>query len=139
MFFFMQKGKRGKRELSGTSEWRSLLSGTVVSVGVAVALLGVCAILIGSGIVPEKAGEGSVLIACADGCVVGGCVTVRGRGRGTLLWGLAEGIATAAVLGVSGFLLYNELERGRCAMVSIACLCGGGLAGVLGGGKKHRR
>ena len=135
----MQKGKRGKRELVGAGEWRGFLSGTAVSVGVAVALLGMCAILIGSGILPEKAGEGCVLIACAVGCLVGGCVTICGRSRGGLLWGLMAGAVTAAVLGGSGFLLYSKLESGRCGMVSVACLCGGGLAGVLCGGKKRRR
>ena len=135
----MQKGKRGKREKSGGGEWRGLLIGVAMSVGVAVALLGVCAILIGSGIIPEKAGEGGVLISCAFGCLVGGCAAVRGRNQGTLLWGLMSGAATAAVLGVSGFLLYDELAGSRCAAVSVACLCGGGLAGVLGGDKKRRR
>ena len=125
--------------MSGVGEWRGILVGCVVSVGVAMALLGICAILIGSGAIPEKAGEGGVLVACAVGCLVGGCVVVCGRSRGTLLWGLMAGAATAAVLGVSGFLLYDGLDGGRCAAVSAACLCGGGLAGVLGGGKKRRR
>ena len=135
----MRKGKRGKREMSGAGDWCGLLAGAVVSVGAAMALLGVCAILIGSGVIPEKAGEGGVLMACAVGCMVGGCVAVRGRNRGTLLWGLAAGAIVAAILWVSGFLLYDGLDGGRCAAVSAACLCGGGLAGVLGGGKKRRR
>ena len=125
--------------MSNAGEWRGLLVGALVSACVAVALLGVCAILIGSGVIPEMAGEGGVLVACAAGCLVGGCVAVRGRSRGTLLWGLLVGAATAAALGVSGFLLYDGLAGGRCAAVSAACLCGGGLAGVLGGGKKRRR
>ena len=47
--------------MSNVGEWRGLFVGGVVSVCVAVALLGVCAILLGSGMVPERGGEGGVV------------------------------------------------------------------------------
>lgn len=137
---FMQKGKRknGKREAVEGSGAKCLILGVAVSALAAVLLLGLCAVLIGVGTIPEKAGEGGVLLACAFGSLVGGRVAVGRKGSGTLLWGLGIGTAMAAVLGVSGFLLYNGLESGRCAAVSGACLCGGGLAGALGGKKRRR-
>ena len=71
-------------------------------------------------------------------CAAGGRVMVRDKGTGTLLWGLAAGGMTAVVFGVFGSLLYGALDSGRCAAIGGACLCGGGLAGVLGGRKRKR-
>ena len=136
----MQRGKRksGKRERVEMTGWKSLVMGVIVSVLTAVVLLGVCAVLISGGVIPEVAGEGGVLLACALGCLVGGRVAVGAGSGAPLLWGVASGGVTAVVLGVSGFLLYGDLESARCAAVGGACLCGGGLSGVLGGKKRRR-
>ena len=128
----------GKREKVEMLWWKSLVLGTAVSVGTAIVLLGLCAVLVSGGLLPERVGEGSVLLACAVGCLIGGRVTVRCKSEGTLLWGMVVGGAVAVVLAVSGVLLYGGLENGRCAAVSGACLCGGGLAGVVGGKKRKR-
>ena len=137
----MQRGSKkvGKREKPGEVHWKKLLTGTAFSVVTALLLLGGCSILIGSGVIPESVGDACVLLACAVGTLVGGRVTVSGTGHGTLLLGLATGALTVVLLGTTGFLLYDRFESGRCAAVSGACLCGGGLAGVLGGGGKGRR
>ena len=112
--------------------------GVLASVGTMVVLLGVCAMLINGGVVPEQLGEGCVLVVCAVGCLVGGWLAASKNADGALVWGILNGGFVAIVLGVSGFLLYGEIENGRCMAVGGACLCGGGLAGVLGGKKRRR-
>ena len=64
-------------------------------------------------------------------------MTVCKKEVGTLVWGLVVGGMTAVVLGVSGALLYGALDGGRCVAIGGACLCGGGLAGGLGGRKRR--
>ena len=135
----MRKGKMGKREkTAGVVGWKTPVLVVLCSIGTTMLLLGVCAVLIGAGVIPERAGEGSVLLSCAFGCAAGGRVMVRDKGTGTLLWGLAAGGMTAVVFGVFGSLLYGALDSGLCAAIGGACLCGGGLAGVLGGRKRKR-
>lgn len=102
--------------------------------------LGVCAVLVAAGIIPEQGMDACVLLSCVAGTLVGGRMALKGVRKGTLLWGLCGGALTAVMLGLSGFLLYDGVDWRRCAMVGCACLCGGGLAGALGrGGNKRRR
>ena len=112
--------------------------GVLASIGTMVVLLGVCAMLINGGVVPEGAGEGCVLAACAVGCLVGGRLVTSDNVGGTLVWGILNGGFVIVALVVSGILLYGEMENGRCMAIGGACLCGGGLAGVLGGKKRRR-
>ena len=133
----MRKGKMGKREKVVAAGWKTPVLGVLCSIGSIMLLLGVCALLIGAGVIPERAGEGSVLLSCALGCVMGGRVTVCKKEVGTLVWGLVVGGMTAVVLGVSGVLLYGALDGGRCVAIGGGCLCGGGLAGGLGGRKRR--
>lgn len=141
MFFFMRRGikKCEKREKSGNEHWKRLLMGGLLSVLVAVGLLGICSVLISGGVIPETAGEGCVLISCAFGALAGGRITVKRTKKGALLWGVASGGLMVALLAMAGFLLFDRFEGGRCAAVSGACLCGGGLSGVLGSGGKKKK
>ena len=136
----MRRGtkKCGKREKAGNEHWKKLLLGVVMSVLATIGLLGICSVLISSGVIPETTGDGCVLLSCALGTLMGGRAAVRKVGQGALLWGLAVGLLVSAMFGLSGFLLFDRFESGRCAAVCAACLCGGGLAGVLGGSKKRR-
>ncbi len=113
--------------------------GALVAMALALCVIGVGAIAMVTGVVSEKAGDGCVLIACAAGTLVGSRIAVRRRKKNALF--TAAGVATmvAMVLAVSGVLFYGEVSVGRCFVVGGACLCGGGLAGVIGGGEGSKR
>lgn len=114
------------------------MKGIVIGVLTAALLLGICSILLAGAILPETGMDGSVLVCCAAGALIGGLSAVKGRGRQGVLWGVCTGGAMAAVLGVSGFLLYSNLDVPWCAAVFFTCACAGGVAGALRGGKGRR-
>lgn len=130
---------KGKREVTPSEGWKGLACGVTATVLTTVFLIGLCAVLIAAELLPEAAGDGGVLLSCAAGAFVGGRIAAGRQGSRGLLCGLTAAVLTAVVFGLSGFILYDTLEMGRCAAVGGACLCGGGLAGVLGGGGKKRR
>lgn len=125
---------------AAANPWMALGIGASAGALVAVFLLGVCAVMVTAAVISERWIDVCVLLACAVGTLIGGRIALRGGRKATLLSGLGSGLLAAALLGVSGLLLYGELEMGRCIAVSCACLGGGGVAGLLGrsGGKKHR-
>lgn len=134
------KKGRGKREAAvPVKPWSIVLRGSGWAALAAVFLLGLCAVLISASVVPEGVMNACVLMCCAAGTWLGGRLAVRGGGREKLLWGLCVGGLTAALLGVSGFLLYEELEMQRCVLVGAACLCGGGAAGAMGKNTERKR
>lgn len=140
VFFMRREGKkRGKREAVRKGGWQSLLFGVFISVLVAVFMLAICAILIVTGILPERTGDGCVLIACSLGTLIGGRAAMKGQGKHALLSALGVAALTTAAYGVTGILLYTEVELGRWFAVGGACLCGGGLSGVACGRNGVRR
>lgn len=125
--------------MEATGEWKGLVYGATVGVLGTMLLVGICAVLIVTGVLPGRAGDGGVLLACAVGGMIGGRLAARGQGRGGLLYSVGAAVLSAIIFGVSGFLLYNDFEIERCITITGACLCGGGLAGITGTGRRKRR
>ena len=85
--------------------------------------------------------EGAVLACCVIGALIGGMYAAGRIGRRTLLVGLGVGGVLFLLLLTAGLLAYDtaSVEQGGGGLLC-GCLCGGGLAGLLGGlGKKRRR
>lgn len=106
----------------------------------ALSLLAVCAVLIGTALVPQTWMRGCVLVCAGGGASVGAMAAMRGVDRRGILWGVFTGGLMAALLLVSGLLLYSEVNVSWGTAVAVACVSGGGATGVfLGKHKKKRR
>ena len=135
--------KRDKRpetpEKARITELYELLKGGVLAGAIALLLLAMCALLMSAGILRERWMEGLVLLVCVLGAVVGGGVTVARVGERGLLTGVAVGMSLSLVLLTVGVLVYDADPMAGGLRVILACLCGGGIAGVLFGKPKKKR
>lgn len=137
--------RRDKRQEDPGSQWINamcdLMKGGAIAGVIAILTLLLCAVLVSSGMLRERWMEGAVLACCVAGALAGGLYAVGRIGRRTLFAGLGVGGVLFLLLLTAGLLAYDtaSVEQGG-AGVLCACLCGGGLAGILGGlGKKRRR
>lgn len=107
---------------------------------VALFVLGIAAALISSGIMDNARGDSAVIAACLLGGLTGGIFAVRRRAGAALPTGLGVGGVLFLLLLTAGVLLFDALPVLRSGgVVAGACLCGGGLAGVLAGKPKKKR
>ena len=130
-----QENKRGE---AGERPWLratlAALRGGLLACGAAVLLLLAAACLISTGAVGERWLDGVVPGACVAGSLVGRA------GRPALAVGLGTGITLFLLRLCVGLLAYDAagLERDGAGTLC-ACLCGGGLAGVLALPRKKKR
>lgn len=135
---------RKKREEPQGNAWLGLmldlLRFSVVALAAALGAVGVAAALISFGVFGEVMGERMVIAACLLGSFLGAALAVR-RGRGAPLpTGLGVGAIAFLLLLTAGMMLcgtWPDVNRGWG--IGCACLCGGGLAGVLIGKPKKKR
>ena len=136
-----QENKRGE---TGQRPWLratlAALRGGLLACGAAVLLLLAAACLISAGVAGERWLAGVVPGACVAGSLLGGLYAVSRSGRRSLAVGLGTGITLFLLLLCGGLLLYDAagLERDGAGILC-ACLCGGGLAGVLALPRKKKR
>ncbi len=138
----MKKQERRREELS--APWMNvacelLKGGGLAGIVVILSLL-LCAVLISSGTLSERWMDGAVLAVCVAGAFAGGMYTVRRLRTRTLLLGLGVGAVLFLLLLTAGLLAYDSasLENGGIGVLC-ACLCGGGISGVLFRQPKKKR
>ena len=130
--------KRDRRQEDPGSQWINamceLLKGGVIAGVASILSLLLCAVLVSSGLLKEQWMEEAVLACCVLGALIGGLYGVRKIGRRTLLVGLGVGGILFLLLLTAGLLAYEDasVEQGGVEILC-ACLCGGGIAGILGG------
>ena len=137
--------RREKRHPESENQWVNamceLLKGGVAAGLVSILTLLLCAVMVSAGVLRERWMDGAVLACCVVGALIGGLVSVRSIWARTLLVGLAVGGILFLLLLTAGLLAFDtaSIEHGGVGVLC-ACLCGGGIAGLLGGtGKKKRR
>ena len=135
-----------KREQSQGTAWLSgvlgVLKGGAWGVGICLMILGAAAGLIWLGLLSSGAESRAVVASCLLGGFVAGLTAVKKGGTAPIPQGLGAGVALFLLLLSGGVLLYGALPDIQTGgVVAGACLCSGGLAGVIGGGggKKRRR
>ena len=117
----------------------TLLLGGVLALGVALLLLVLGAVAISNEILGKEMSTQITVIACVIGCLVGGRFSCRVCRTGRLLMGAATG-AVCFLLILSIGLLSGNVEPGTQWFVELAaCLCGGGVAGVLRKRRKKKK
>ena len=136
--------KRDRRQEDPGSLWINtmceLIKGGVFAGITAILSLLLCAVLVSTGLLRERWMEGAGLACCVLGAMIGGIYSVKTIKRRPLLVGLAVGGVLFLLLLTAGFLAYEtaSIEQGGVGILC-ACLCGGGIAGILGGTRKKRR
>ena len=139
--------KRDRRPEEPGGQWIDalcdLLKGGALAGLAAILSLLLCAVLVSAGLLRERWMEGAVLAVCVLGAMTGGLYAARRIGRRTLLVGLGVGAVLFLLLLTAGLLAYDtaSVDQGGAGLLC-ACLCGGGIAGLLGSGgasKKKRR
>ena len=133
----------GKAEERGTDAVQmatGVALGGLLALGLQLVILLLGALAVSNGILKEDASLQLTAAACVLGCFGGGLLACsRWRSR-RLLGGLAAGLVCWLLILAVGLLMSDGLVLGVQALIELAgCLCGGALAGLLGGGKKKKR
>lgn len=134
-------GKGGERS-SGlvTMTVASLLGGAMAAV-ITLLLLLLCSVAISSGIIGQSLELQVIIAACVIGSFCGGRLTRRRWGCRQLIAGLSAGAVFFLILLTISLIGYETVDIGGAGLgVMAGCLCGGAIAGLLGGkGTKKKR
>ena len=136
--------KRENRRTEPGPDWISsmcaLLKGGALAGVACILVLLAGAAAISMGVLRERWMPGAVLAACVLGALLGGLFAARGRGGHGLLSGLGVGLVLFLLLLTAGLLAFEDvsLEQGGAAILC-ACLCGGGLAGLVSRRKPKKK
>ncbi len=133
----------GKAEAQGTNAVQmatGVALGGLLALGVELSILLLGALAVSNGILKEDAAAQLTAAACVLGCFAGGLLAcMRWRSK-RLLGGVATGVVCYLLIVAVGLLMSDGLALGTQALIELAgCLCGGALAGLLGGGGRKKR
>lgn len=140
----MSRVREKKHEEGQTAAWLTammdLLWGGLLGLAAALLVLGAAAVLVSSGVIGNAKADSFVIAGCLLGGFLGGMYAVRRRKSAPLPTGLGVGGILFLILLTAGVLLYDSLPTiGSGGVVACACLCGGGLSGVLWSKPKKKR
>lgn len=135
---------KGERPALTAKSWRTplcaLLKGGIMAGGAAVLLLLGSAFLLSAGVLREEWAGGVVSAACVFSSLCGGLYSVSRLPNRPLAAGLGVGGILSALLLLAGGLAWGRPALGfDQARHLCACLCGGGMAGILGAPRKKKR
>ena len=133
----------GKTEAQGTNAVQmatGVVLGGLLALGVELIVLLLGSVAVSNGILKEDAAPQLTAAACVLGCFIGGLLACARWKSRRLLGGLAAGAVCYLLILAVGLLMSDALELGGQALIELAgCLCGGALAGMLGGVRKKKR
>lgn len=133
----------GKAEERGTNAVQmatGVALGGLLALGIELMILLLGSLAVSNGILKENAAPQLTAAACVLGCFGGGLLACARWKSRRLLGGLAAGAVCYLLILAVGLLMSDGLTLGVQTLVELAgCLCGGALAGMLGGGKRKKR
>ena len=133
----------GKAEERGTNAVQmatGVALGGLLALGIELMILLLGSLAVSNGILKEDAAPQLTAAACVLGCFGGGLLACARWKSRRLLGGLAAGVVGDLLILAVGLLMSEGLTLGVQTLVELAgCLCGGALAGMLGGGKRKKR
>ena len=133
----------GKAEERGTNAVQmatGVALGGLLALGIELMILLLGSLAVSNGILKEDAAPQLTAAACVLGCFGGGLLACARWKSRRLLGGLAAGAVCYLLNLAVGLLMSDGLALGVQTLVELAgCLCGGALAGMLGGGKRKKR
>ena len=114
--------------------------GGLLALGIELVILLLGSVAVSNGILREAAAPQLTAAACVLGCFGGGLLACARWKSRRVLGGLAAGVVCFLLILAVGMLMSDDLVLGSQALIELAgCLCGGALAGMLGGGKRKKR
>ena len=137
-----REGKRVEEKKGGEAVLvKALLKGGLIAAAVLLFFLPVGAAGVSLGLLGQEMMERWGILSCVAGGLTGGWMAVREERRMALILGLGTGGILFGLLLLTGLVLGGTPSGGRMLPVLCACLCGGGMAGILGrkGKKKKKR
>ena len=133
----------GKAEERGTNAVQmatGVALGGLLALGVALMILLAGAVAVSNGVLKEDSRSQLTAAACVLGCLAGGLLACSRWRSKRLLGGLAAGAVCWLLILAVGLLMSDEAQLGLQALAELACcLCGGALAGIMGGRKRKKR
>ena len=140
----MSKARERRKSEDRGPVWLALalnvLRGGLAAFAVAALVLLVAACVVSVGVLGDDRIGSAVIAACLFGSFAGGIVSILRQQNVPIVSGMLVGIVLFLILLSAGFLLYgNDGATGSVGSVFCACMCGGGLAGVLGSRPKKKR
>lgn len=133
----------GKAEAQGTNAVQmatGVALGGLLALGVELVILLLGSVAVSNGILKEDAASQLTAAACVLGCFGGGLLACSKWKSRRLVGGLLTGAVCYLLILAVGLLMSDDLTFGPQALIELAgCLCGGALAGMLGGGRKKKR
>lgn len=133
----MRKAEHSK---GGSHKLFTLLLGALLAFGIELVVLLLGAVAVSSGILREDVTMQTTAAACLLGCLLGGAFAAAQWDSRRLFAGLLTGLICYLFIIAIALISKGGIEFGTQALVELAgCLIGGGLAGVIGGRKKHKR
>lgn len=133
-------GKGGERG-SGfvTMAVASLLGGAAALV-ITLILLLICSVAVSSGVAGQRLELQMTIAACVIGSFCGGRLTCRRWGCRRLIAGFSAGVVFFLILLTVGLVGYGASDLGGAGLgIMAGCLCGGAIAGLLGGGSRKKK
>ena len=136
-----REGKRVEEKKSGESVVvTALLKGGLMGAAVLLLFLLAGAGGISLGMLGQEMMARWGILSCVAGGLTGGWMAVREERRMALVLGPGTGGILFALLFLTGLVLGGGSPSGeRMLPVLCACLCGGGMAGILGRKKKKKK
>lgn len=134
-----------RRTEPGRSESRAqqitvLILGALLALGMELIVIFLGSLAVSAGILKPDAAAQTTAAACLIGCFIGGSLACKRWSSKRLFAGLLTGLFCFLLILVISFLLDGAPEIGTQALIECAgCLVGGGIAGVLAGGKKKKK
>lgn len=133
----------GKTEVQGTNAVQmatGVALGGLLALGVELMILLLGSLAVSNGILKEDAAPQLTAAACVLGCFGGGLLACARWKSRRLLGGVITGVVCCLLILAVGLLMSDDLILGTQTLIELAgCLCGGALAGMLGGGKRKKR
>lgn len=118
----------------------AVILGALVALGVELIVLFLGAAAVSAGILKQDTTMQVTAAACLIGCLAGGSLSSVRWNSGRLIAGVLTGLLCFALILTVALLREGTPELGTQALIECAgCLVGGGIAGVLAGGKRKRK
>lgn len=118
----------------------ALILGGLLALGIELIVLLLGSVAVSAGVLRADTTTQVTAVACLIGCFIGGTLACARWNTRRLFAGLLTGVICFLLILCVALLLGDGPEIGAQALIELAgCVVGGGLAGVLAGGKKKKK
>ncbi len=135
----MRRTEPGRSQSRG-QQIAVLILGALLALGIELIVIFLGSIAVSSGVLRPDTAAQTTAAACLIGCFIGGSLACARWDARRLFAGLLTGVFCFLLILLIAFLMDGDPEIGTQALIECAgCLVGGGIAGVLAGGKKKKK